>query len=440
MSKTRLSWLCATVLLGFAHNGFTQTATPNVQTAEQSFVTYVVKPGDTLNRILSQYILPTADRANILQTNGLTNEHRISVGTTLRFARADLRFRPALAKVMSLSCEQPIVSGPTAAPLSVGSDVTEGAVIRVPADCQVSLAIEDGSVIRLPSSATLQFTALRINALESLPEVRLDLLRGRVEVSVRKNRSTSTPFEVNTPKAVMGVRGTEFRVGYDPEGDTAQVEVITGTVAAQGGQDTQSLSVVKGFGVPFDKKGQALGLESLLPAPAFVSAQKITARVPAQWVNFEASTLAKAYVVDSASTANLSGVRYSQVVQEPRVAVGRLDDNAVFYQFAAISRSGLQGQTRQYGFCQPINTQRCNVVFDVPLANGIPMTITLQREQAGVTTPVIQAHTIEAKNGRFLVQGLPIGRYEWALTYPFKQTPVTQTGSFDLQVLSAQTP
>jgi hypothetical protein len=436
------SWLISTGLaIGLCGSALASGAAPSLRTDEQAFVNYTVKPGDTLNRFLSQYTLPTADRAEILRTNGLTNQHRIPVGMVLRFARADLQFRPAMAKVMALSCEQDILSGNPPAALRVGSDVTEGAVIRVPADCQVSLAIEDGSVIRLPSSATLQFTALRINALESVPEVRLDLQRGRVEVNVKKNRSTGTPFEVNTPKAVMGVRGTEFRVGYDPDGDTAQVEVLTGTVAAQGGQDNTSQDVVKGFGVPFDKTGQSLGLEALLPAPAFVSAQKINAKAPAQWVNFESMRLAKAYVVDSASTVNLSGVRYSQVVQQPRVAVGRLDENAVFYQFAAISESGLLGQTRQYGFCQPINSnERCNAVFDVPLANGIPMTIALTRQVQGQSVPVIKPHTIEAKNGRFLVQGLPMGRYEWVLSYPLNQSQVVQTGAFDLQVLTAQTP
>ena len=441
MHKPRALGVALFVGMSLCGSVLASGAAQSLLTNEQSFVSYTVKPGDTFNRILSQYTLPTADRAKILQVNGLTNENRIEVGMTLRFARAELQFRPALAKVMTLSCEQDILSGNPPAALRVGSDVTEGAVIRVPADCQVSLAIEDGSVIRLPSSATLQFTSLRINALESVPEVRLDLQRGRVEVNVKKNRGGTTPFEVNTPKAVMGVRGTEFRVGYDPEGDTAQVEVLTGTVAAQGGQDKRSQDVVKGFGVPFDKSGQSLGLEALLPAPAFVSAQKINAKAPAQWVNFEAMKLAKAYVVDSASTVNLSGVRYSQVVQQPRVAVGRLDENAVFYQFAAISETGLLGQTRQYGFCQPVNnSQRCNAVFDVPLANGLPMTIALNRLDQGQPIPVIKPHTIEAKNGRFLVQGLPLGRYEWVLTYPFNQTPVVQTGAFELQALSAQTP
>lgn len=433
--------LLAALLTALSSPTWGQTAPPPLRTAEQSFVSYTVKPGDTFNRIFKQYLLPSANRTHILQANGLSNENRIPVGMQLRFARADLQFRPALAKVMALSCEQSIVSGNPPTALSVGSDVTEGAVIRVPADCQVSLAIEDGSVIRLPSSATLQFTALRIHALESVPEVRLDLQRGRVEINVKKNRSTDTPFEVTTPKAVMGVRGTEFRVGYDPDEDTTQVEVLSGTVAAQGGQDKSSQNVEKGFGVPYDKTGQSLGIEALLPAPSFVSAQKINARVPAQWVNFETLTLAKAYVVDSASTANLSGTRYSQTVQQPRVAVGRLDDTAVFYQFAALSTTGLLGQTRQYGFCQPVNNNgRCNVVFDVPLANGIPMTLALTTQRDNATVNVIKPHTIEARNGRFAVQGLPEGLYQWTISYPLNQAQVVQTGAFELLVLSAQTP
>lgn len=418
-----------------------QTPAPSLRTPEQSFVHYTVKPGDTFNQIAKQYLLPTADRAQILKTNNLSNENRISVGMSLRFARSDVQFRPATAKVMALTCEQDIVSGTPPQALRVGNDITEGAVIRVPAECQVSLAIEDGSVIRLPSSATLQFTALRINALESVPEVRLDLLRGRVEVSVKKNRTTGTPFEVNTPKAVMGVRGTEFRVGYDPEGDTAQVEVLTGTVATQGGQDSGSQNVEKGFGVPFDRSGQSMGLEKLLPAPTFVNAERIRAKVPAHWVNFEPMTLAKAYVVDSAGTANLSGTRYSQTVKQPRVAVGRLEDTAVFYQFAAVSETGLLGQTRQYGFCQPLNnSERCNAIFDVPLANGIPMTLELTTQRGAETVAVIRPHTIEAKNGRFAVQGLPVGRYQWMLSYPLKQTQVVQTGEFELLVIQPHTP
>jgi LysM repeat protein len=74
-----------------------QTPAPSLRTPEQSFVHYTVKPGDTFNQIAKQYLLPTADRAQILKTNNLSNENRISVGMSLRFARSDVQFRPATA-------------------------------------------------------------------------------------------------------------------------------------------------------------------------------------------------------------------------------------------------------------------------------------------------------------------------------------------------------
>jgi len=407
--------------------------------ADQANVVYRINPGDTFNNIWSRFVQPDADRQLVLQLNQITNVNRISVGAELLLPRHLLQFTPSVANVVSLTCAQPIMVGPSA--LAVGTDVTEGDVLRVPADCHVTLAVEDGSVIRLPSSATLKFTALRKNALESEPEVRLDLVRGRVEISVKKNRSRSTPFEVTTPKAVMGVRGTEFRVGYSPEDETAQVEVLTGTVSAQGGQDAVGQNVEKGYGLPIDARGRAQDLEQLLPPPQFESTRRIMPPTPGRWLNLAPMVEAKTYVASSASTANLGGTRYTQTLKDPRVPVGYLDDNALFYEFMAIAQSGLYGQPIRYGFCQPTSaSERCNVIFDVPLADGVPMTIDLDRVQTQTATSVIKGHTIKARLGRFSVQNLPPGRYQWTLRHLIRTTEVSQAGQFELVAIGREQP
>ena len=132
--------------------------------------------------------------------------------------------------------------------------------------------LEDGSIIRLPSSASLKITTLRKNAIESAPEVRLDLTRGRVELDVHKGRAKTTPFEIRTPLSIMGVRGTEFRVGYSPEDNAGQVEVLGGIVQTRGSADAQGRPITKGLGVPIDADGKALAIEKLLAPPAFESA------------------------------------------------------------------------------------------------------------------------------------------------------------------------
>lgn len=435
------TWSAWALVLGLCSSTAVIGQTNVSPNPEQAHVVYRVKAGDTFNNIWSRFVQPDADRQPVLQLNQITNVHRISVGTELLLPRHILRFTPAVANVVSLTCAQPILVGASDQALAVGNDVTEGDVVRVPADCHVTLAVEDGSVIRLPSSATLKFTALRKNALESEPEVRLDLVRGRVEISVKKNRSRSTPFEVTTPKAVMGVRGTEFRVGYSPEEDTAQVEVLTGTVSAQGGQDAKGQNVEKGYGLPIDAKGRAQDLEQLLPPPKFESTRRIMPPTPGRWLNLAPMVEAKTYLASSASTANLGGTRYTQTLKDPRVPVGYLDDNAVFYEFMAIAQSGLYGQPIRYGFCQPTSaSERCNVIFDVPLADGVPMTIDLERVQAQTATSVIKGHTIKARLGRFSVQNLAPGRYQWSLRHLLRNTEVTQTGQFELVTIGRDQP
>ena len=428
-------------VLGLSSPPWAMAQTNVSPSAEQAHVVYRVNPGDTFNNIWSRFVQPDADRQQVLQLNQITNVNRISVGTELKLPRNILRFTPAVANVVSLTCAQPILVGTSEQALAVGNNVSEGDVVRVPADCHVTLAVEDGSVIRLPSSATLTFTALRKNAIESEPEVRLDLVRGRVEISVKKNRSRNTPFEVTTPKAVMGVRGTEFRVGYSPEDDTAQVEVLTGTVSAQGGQDAKGQNVEKGYGLPIDSKGRAQDLEQLLPPPKFESTRRIMPPTPGRWLNLAPMVEAKTYIASSASTANLGGTRYTQTLKDPRVPVGYLDDNAVFYEFMAIAQSGLYGQPIRYGFCQPTSaSERCNVIFDVPLADGVPMTIDLDRVQTQTATSVIKGHTIKARLGRFSVQNLAPGRYQWSLRHLLRNVEVTQTGQFELVAIGREQP
>lgn len=434
-------WAVVLTVLSLAGPSLAAGQTSASTHPEQAHVVYRVKAGDTFNTIWSRFVQPAADRQAVLDLNRISNPHRISVGTELLLPRHMLVFTPAVANVVSLTCDKAIMVGQSTQPMAVGTDVTEGDVVGVPADCHVTLAVEDGSVIRLPSSATLKFTALRKNALEAEPEVRLDLVRGRVEITVKKNRSRTTPFEVSTPKAVMGVRGTEFRVGYSPEDGSAQVEVLTGTVSAQGGDDETGQNVEKGYGLPIDAQGRAQDQEQLLAPPQFESTQRIMPPTPGRWINLTPMVEAKTYVASSASTANMGGTRYTQVLQEPRVPVGYLDDTAVFYEFMAVAQSGLFGQPIRYGFCQPSSaSERCNVIFDVPLADGVPMTIDLERVQAQTATSVIKGHTIRARLGRFSVQNLAPGRYQWSLHHRLRNTQVTQSGQFELVAIGRNEP
>jgi len=418
------------------------------QTAEApaDFITYKIKSGDTFNLFAKKYLQAPVDLGAIQKYNQLRDINQLAIGSELRVPRHMLKHTLSKATVMSISCATPIRMA-NSKPLAIGMALREGAVIDVPAECHVALLLEDSSVIRLPSGAALKLTTLRKNLLESAPEVQLDLSRGRIELDVNKQgRTPSIPFEVRTPISVMGVRGTEFRVGYSPEDKAGQVEVLGGIVETKGSADAKSRPITSGLGVPVDGDGKALAIEKLLPPPRFASAQATQGNNPSYVVQLQPVPLAEYYIANNAATANLSGTRGTENLLAPEVFIPRLTKQAVFYQLTSVSASGLVGTEHFYAFCATpadATTARCGAMFDAPLADNAPIVFSLSRLNDGQAQAIVHTKTLQAKNGRFAVQGLPAGHYQWQLSYdlpassstPASDTTVRQSGTFELIAL-----
>lgn len=438
------------LLIGLCLDGLAM-AQINESTFEPSFIVYKIKPGDNISKLAQKYFTQTVNLEEIQKVNQLQNIDLLTIGSNLNIPRQFVKTKSSTATIIGLSCATAIRVDSSTKPLNVGSVVAEGAIIEVPAECHASLLLEDGSVIRLPSSASLKITTLRKNPLESAPEVKLDLARGRVELDVNKNRSKSTPFEVRTPLSIMGVRGTEFRVGYSPDEQMSQVEVLGGTVQTRGSSDTVSHPITKGLGVAIDSDGKALGIEKLLDAPVFASAHPTQGTTPSYVVALTPVNLASYYTAVNANTANFNEAKSSQQLLTPELFIPRLSKQATFYQLSSTSESGLIGIERNYAFCAAPSdpqTARCSAIFSAPLAEGSAINFQISRTNDQVSQPLINAQNLQARNGRFAIQGLPAGKYSWSLSYVMndgtgassKKQLHAQSGSFELILLPADKP
>jgi hypothetical protein len=416
--------------------------------SEPSVIVYKIKAGDTVNKLARKHMVQPVDLDAIHKVNNLANIDVLPIGADLNIPRHLVKSSPSKATIMGVSCATAIRLNNSNKPLTVGTQVSEGAVIEVPAECHVSLLLEDSSIIRLPSSAQLKITTLRKNALESAPEVKLDLARGRVELDVNKNREKSTPFEIRTPLSIMGVRGTEFRVGYSPDEGSAQVEVLGGIVETRGNTDAQSRAITKGFGVPIDTDGKALPTEKLLDAPLFQSAQATPGSQPSFVATLSPVPQAAYYMANSANTANFGGTQVSQHLLAPEIFIPKLTKQVTFYQLTSVSESGLVGTERNYAFCatptDPTHA-RCTAIFDASLADGVAMSFTLSKTVDGAARPLVNTQTLQARNGRFAIQGLPAGHYTWTLSYALTDASnsrqiIRQSGAFELITLLTQQP
>lgn len=417
--------------------------------ADRSMVVYKVQAGDTLSQLSAKYFRQPADLELIRNLNHLRSVDLLPTGGSLKVPREFVKESASLATVVSVSCARAIRVGTPATTLAVGTALAEGAVIDIPTGCEVSMLLEDSSMIRLPSGASVKLAVLRKSAMQPSPEVQLELVRGRVDLEVNKGRAKTIPFEVRTPLAVAGVRGTEFRVGYAPTEQQGQVEVLGGTVAVMGVNDAQAQAITKGQGVPFDKTGKALPVEALM-APPQVERTEVISRDQSTYAIKLASggTQPSHFIAQSAKSVNLLGTPNTQTLRSPELVASHLSHEATFYKLASVSTSGLMGESRQYGFCAvagDAKQQRCRAVFEAPLAEGALISFTLMKHGTGATQELISTQKLLAHHGRFAVEGLTAGQYSWTMSYLTAQADAAnsvtkQFGHFDLIALQTGQP
>lgn len=73
------------------------------------------------------------------------------------------------------------------------------------------------------------------------------------------------------------------------------------------------------------------------------------------------------------------------------------------------------------------------------------MSFTLFKTVDGAAHQLVNTQTLQARNGRFAIQGLPAGHYTWSLSYALSDASnsrqiIRQLGAFELIALSTQQP
>lgn len=128
-------------------------------------------------------------------------------------------------------------------PLGDTEHVLAGYMVRTGAAGGVTLNWVDGSRIRLGPDTSVRVRKCSLNTSTKQTTSLFDLDAGRIWVRVLSALSGKTKFEVRTPTATAGVRGTVFSVAVDEAGNTS-VAVYEGEVEVD--TDSGSATVTPG--------------------------------------------------------------------------------------------------------------------------------------------------------------------------------------------------
>ena len=316
--------------------------------AQEAVIELTVTRSDTMIGLSRQVLVTPQAWREVATLNKLRNPNRISPGQVLRIPQRLMRSAPVPARLVSVFGDVRI-DGAAAA---TGAALTEGQKVQTAEAGSAVLAMADGSRFRLPPSSLAEVAASRNYGGRSADSGTtaavasdgwfagaLRVLRGSVEVFATKVLRAQ-PLEVITPTAVVGVRGTQFRVSFD-EGASTRSEVVEGAVRLAPGEQATRVELPAGFGAKNDASRNPPLVVKLLEAPDLASVPALFER---PLVRFKLAAPADALRVQVAEDS-----AFDRIVSDQRVPAGTdvriagLDDARWYLRARRVDAQGIEG-------------------------------------------------------------------------------------------------
>jgi hypothetical protein len=287
-------------------------------------------------------LVDPASWPEVARLNALPNANLIAPGQVLKLPFRLLRSAQVPATVISVQ-GQVTVNG---RPVQAGDKLPTGQTLQTAEASSAVLQLGDGSRVKLTplSEAGLDEHRrfdLRANtsangADEGLFASTMRLVRGGIEVLATKVLRAK-PLEVTTPTAVIGVRGTEYRVHLDAAG--SGTEVLEGQVRADATSGSGA-DVPEGFGAAM-RPGQSPSLVALAAAPDL---GRVPARFERPLVRFRVGGEATPLRVQVAADASFDKlVRDERVAAGSEVRIAGLDDGTWQVRVRRVDDQGVEG-------------------------------------------------------------------------------------------------
>ncbi|MEB0030394.1 FecR domain-containing protein [Undibacterium sp. RTI2.1] len=316
------------------------TGEPGSISGTETDMVYYALEGDTLSSIAQRFTEKTPNWVIIGKVNNITNDRTIPIGSLILIPLDLLPADPVEAKVLAMAGTS-TAKLPTGAEenIALGNAYKEGTMITTGKNGFLTLVLPDDSRISIPSNSQVKLSKLRITKHSKSPRTEITLLQGRVESKVTPLESNKGRFEVRSPLAVAGVRGTHFRVSVNDNGIAN--EVLSGGVAVGSVKKPNTLVIPAGKGNVVTQQGVGDAVD-LLPPPTLVGSYQLQEK-PTLVFNLEKSSEAKSYHVQIASDAAIQNVLTEVRSAEERIKIDGLEDGNYFIRASTIDSVGLEG-------------------------------------------------------------------------------------------------
>jgi hypothetical protein len=309
-------------------------------------VVYSVSQHETLSSISQKFTGHVKNWRTIGQTNQIENDRTIPIGRKVLIPARLLTPVSTFARIKSYFGDV-VIRGNDGNNIEAKIDalLKEGDTLTTMANSFISLMLDDGTQFTLPPNSVLNLRLLRATQYMETPRTQLYLQKGRVESHVTPVNKPDGKFEVISPLAVSGVRGTNFRVNVDDK--RVLNEVLEGKVAVAQNTVANKPSkqlVAAGYGTVVEN-GRVSKPVTLLTAPVLQDGYQQQIRLPIQFPLSHAGATAFRIVI-STDAAGHNNIAETSVRSSNGKAVAKLEnleDGAYFVRSSALDAAGLEG-------------------------------------------------------------------------------------------------
>ena len=320
---------------------------PSAPNAEEW--TYTTRPNDTIWDISKKHLKSVTYWKKLQAYNSVDIAKRLSPGTKLRIPLEWLKTQATPAMVLSVTgkVELQTADSKTQKILTSKQLVSIGDIIVTSENGSVLIQFADGSSLLVQKNSRVKFNTLSSYGQSGMVDTQLRLQQGRVQTAVKPLRGSISRYEITTPAAVAAVRGTAFRVAYEPEQETMASEVVKGSisVAAEGIKQT----IKKGFGTVTKKGNPPQPPVKLLNKPNLSSLPDKLRRLPYEfnWPALEGATEYRIQI-SPAQQADALSLEGSQV--ETMYTLTELNDGDYILRVRGVDKNELEGFNAEHHF------------------------------------------------------------------------------------------
>lgn len=316
---------------------------------------YKVATGDTLIALAAAYLEDPDNWPALQRLNQVADPRRLVPGSIVRMPFAWLRREASVATTVFVQGQVSLqrLGDPARMPVAVGMQVGPADTLRTGPQSSVSLRFADGSRLLMVPDSQLTIEELLVYGRTGITDVRVRMDRGSADTRVVPNEMKAPAFEVRTPAVNLGVRGTDFRVRVEPDGEAARLEVLSGRVGASSEAATASVpnepvEVDAGYGTVAERDRPVGPPQVLLPAPALALAPGPLVRLALGWGAVEGARAYRAQVfAEAPSDTRADALLLDRLV--PGLAAdwssepSDLPDGRYLLKVRAVDAAGLEG-------------------------------------------------------------------------------------------------